>query len=188
MRAAVWIVARLAEGLDHAHSRGLLHRDLKPANILLAADGTPMLLDFNLAAVSQPPPAEGQIGRAMLGGTLPYMAPEHLDAFDPRGTTPADAVDERADIYALGLILFELLTGAHPFPTPAPTPGSAPTDIIRPMIEARRQPPSPRARCPQVPWSLDALVNKCLAFDPAADTPAPATSRRTCDASSTTCR
>src|SRR5262249_46640596 len=124
VQAAVWIVARLAEGLDHAHSRGLLHRDLKPANILLAADGTPMLLDFNLPAESQPPSAEGEIGRAMLGGTLPYMAPEHLDAFDPHGTTPADAVDERADIYALGLILFELLAGEHPIPMPASPPGS----------------------------------------------------------------
>ena len=53
IEAAVWIVARLAEGLDHAHSRGLLHRDLKPANILIAADGTPMLLDFNLAAETE---------------------------------------------------------------------------------------------------------------------------------------
>jgi serine/threonine protein kinase/tetratricopeptide (TPR) repeat protein len=165
-RAAVWIVARLAEGLDHAHSRGLLHRDLKPANILIAADGTPMLLDFNLAAETQPPSAEGQIGRAMLGGTIPYMAPEHLDAFDPRGTTPANAVDERADIYALGLILFEVLAGGHPFPMPGPAPGTAPSDIIGPMIEARRRPPSLRARCPQVPPSLDALVSKCLAFDP----------------------
>ena len=49
VQAAVWIVARLADGLEHAHSRGLLHRDLKPSNVLLAADGTPMLLDFNLA-------------------------------------------------------------------------------------------------------------------------------------------
>ena len=55
IQAAVWIVARLAEGLDHAHSRGLLHRDLKPSNILLAADGTPMLLDFNLSAETARP-------------------------------------------------------------------------------------------------------------------------------------
>jgi serine/threonine protein kinase/tetratricopeptide (TPR) repeat protein len=166
VQAAVWIVARLAEGLDHAHSRGLLHRDLKPANILLAADGTPMLLDFNLAAETQPSLAEGEIGRAMLGGTLPYMAPEHLDAFDPHGTTPVDAVDERADMYALGLILFELLAGEHPFPMSASPTGSALSGMIGPMIEARRRPPSLRARCPQVPWSLDAVVAKCLEFDP----------------------
>src|SRR5262249_30072203 len=59
LEAAVWIIARLAEGLDHAHTRGLLHRDLKPSNILIAADGTPMLLDFNLAAETGPPDADG---------------------------------------------------------------------------------------------------------------------------------
>ena len=120
IQAAVWIVARLAEGLEHAHSRGLLHRDLKPANILLAADGTPMLLDFNLAADLLPEVGEGEIRRALIGGTLPYMSPEHLDAFNPRGSTAPDAVDERSDIYALGLMLFEMLAGEHPFPEPPP--------------------------------------------------------------------
>ena len=56
----------------------------------------------------------------MLGGTLPYMSPEHLDAFDPDGTTPPDAVDERSDLYSLGLILFEMIAGEHPFPEPPP--------------------------------------------------------------------
>ena len=102
IQAAVWIVARLAEGLEHAHARGLLHRDLKPSNILLAADGTPMLLDFNLAVENPVDSPEGEIQRALIGGTLPYMSPEHLDAFNPCGTTSADAVDERSDIYAPG--------------------------------------------------------------------------------------
>ncbi len=56
----------------------------------------------------------------MVGGTLPYMAPEHLDAFNPNGSTPPEAVDERSDIYALGLILFEMIAGEHPFPEPPP--------------------------------------------------------------------
>jgi serine/threonine protein kinase/tetratricopeptide (TPR) repeat protein len=167
VQAAAWIAARLAEGLDHAHSRGLLHRDLKPANILLAADGTPMLLDFNLAVESQPQSTDGEIGRALLGGTLPYMAPEHLDAFGRRGADGVEAVDERADIYALGLILFELLSGEHPFPVPTPPPGMSPVDVIREMVETRRHPASLKSRCPQVPWSLDALVAKCLEFEPA---------------------
>jgi eukaryotic-like serine/threonine-protein kinase len=166
VQAAVWIVARLTEGLDHAHSRGLLHRDLKPANILIAEDGTPMLLDFNLAAESRPRSSEGEIGRAMVGGTLPYMAPEHLDAFSLRGTTAADVVDERSDIYAMGLILFEMLAGEHPFPTSLQPPGISPTEMIAQMIEARRRTPSLRVQCPQVPWSLDALVAKCLSFEP----------------------
>ncbi len=165
VQAAVWIVARLAEGLEHAHSRGLLHRDLKPANILLAADGTPMLLDFNLAAENHPESSEGEVRRALIGGTLPYMAPEHLDAFNPRGATAPEAVDERADIYALGLILFEMLAGEPPFPTPPP--GTTAFEAIEILTESRRCKPSLRARCSQVPWSLDALVAKCLEFDPA---------------------
>jgi eukaryotic-like serine/threonine-protein kinase len=167
IQAAVWILTRLAEGLEHAHSRGLLHRDLKPANILLAADGTPMLLDFNLSVQRNPDPrtrmGEGQ--RALIGGTLPYMSPEHLDAFDPHGTTSAGAIDERSDIYALGLILFEMIGGEHPFPSPPP--GTPVLEAIGLMIACRKRIPSLRARCPQVPWSLDALVAKCLDFDPA---------------------
>ncbi|MFO0909332.1 MAG: protein kinase [Isosphaeraceae bacterium] len=128
VQAAVWIIARLAEGLEHAHSRGLLHRDLKPSNILIAADGTPMLLDFNLSTLSGPcDPDEGE--KAMLGGTLPYMAPEHLDAFHPEIKGPVEAVNERSDIYALGLILFEMIAGEHPFPEPPP--GTPLLEVIR---------------------------------------------------------
>jgi tetratricopeptide (TPR) repeat protein len=166
IQAAVWIVARLAEGLDHAHSRGLLHRDLKPANILIAADGTPMLLDFNLAADVNPERelAEGA-QKALLGGTLPYMAPEHLEAIGSVGEQPVPDVDERSDLYALGLILFEIIAGEHPFP--GPESGLTPRSTIRAMIEDRRQPaPSLRARCSEVPWSLDALVRQCLDPEP----------------------
>jgi serine/threonine protein kinase/tetratricopeptide (TPR) repeat protein len=165
IQAAVWIVARLADGLEHAHSRGLLHRDLKPSNILLAGDGTPMLLDFNLSVLALPQPAETDARRAFVGGTLPYMSPEHLDAFNPRGSTAPEAVDERSDIYALGLILFEMLAGEHPFPE-AP-PGGSLQGAIELLSASRRHVPSLRARCPDLPWSLDALVSKCLEFDPA---------------------
>src|SRR5262249_45532420 len=72
----LWIGERLADGLAHAHERGILHRDLKPANVLLTDDGQPMLLDFNLSA-----DLKGGLCRARVGGTLPYMAPEHLAAF-----------------------------------------------------------------------------------------------------------
>jgi serine/threonine protein kinase/tetratricopeptide (TPR) repeat protein len=164
VHAAVWVIARLAEGLEHAHSRGLLHRDLKPSNILIAADGTPMLLDFNLSTTTELRSLEeGQ--RAMLGGTLPYMSPEHLDAFNPEGTTRADAVNERSDIYALGLILFEMIAGDHPFPEPPP--GLPLLDMIRLMTDLRKQAPSLREHRPTVPWSLDAITAKCLDPDPA---------------------
>ena len=188
IQAAVWIVARLAEGLDHAHSRGLLHRDLKPANILLAADGTPMLLDFNLSADSRPRSSDGEAGRAMIGGTLPYRAPEHLGAFLPRATDSPIAIDERADIYAMGLILFEVLAGEHPLPLPPTHPGTSPIETIQRMIEDRRGPSSLRARCPEVPWSLDALVTKCLNSTRDAAMAAHATWPKTCGGSSTTGR
>ncbi len=163
VRASAWIGARLAEGLEHAHSRGLLHRDLKPSNILIAADGTPMLLDFNLAADCVNP-EEGD--RAMMGGTLPYMAPEHLDAFNPQGSTPPEAVDERADIYALCLILFEMIARQHPFPEP---PAGRPLlETVRIMTEERRGPvPSVRAFNPEVPRGLDAIIRKGMDPDPA---------------------
>jgi serine/threonine protein kinase/tetratricopeptide (TPR) repeat protein len=165
IEAAVWIVARLADGLEHAHSRGLLHRDLKPSNVLMAGDGTPMLLDFNLSVEAAPLPDETEVRRAFIGGTLPYMSPEHLDAFNPRGSTSPEAVDERSDIYALGLILFEMLAGEPAFPE-VPSGGSL-LELIELMIAGRRQVPSLRGRCPEIPWSLEALVAKCLEFDPA---------------------
>ncbi len=167
IQAAVWIVARLAEGLDHAHCRGLLHRDLKPANILVAADGTPMLLDFNLAAETEPQLDPGdQANKALLGGTFPYMSPEHLDAFDPEGSTCVGDVDERSDLYSLGLVLFEMIAGCSPFPEPAA--GLPPAEAIRLRVADRRRTPVPslRAVCPEVPWSLDALVAQCLDPDP----------------------
>ena len=79
-RAAAQIVAQLADGLNHAHERGIYHRDIKPSNILLAADGTPMLLDFNLAEDLNSPQARAS---ATLGGTVSYMSPEHLRAWPP---------------------------------------------------------------------------------------------------------
>ncbi len=165
VQASVWIAARLAEALEHAHERGILHRDLKPSNILIASDGTPMILDFNLSAdVLESGPEAG--ARAMLGGTLPYMAPEHLDAFNPKGSTPPEAVNERSDLYALGLILFEMVTGQHPFDDPPA--GVSLSESLRVMIAERTgDPPSAREMNPQVPWSLDAILRKCLQANPA---------------------
>ena len=103
VQAVLWLVARLADGLAHAHERGILHRDLKPANILLGDDGEPLLLDFNLAADTK---LRSHASAALIGGTLPYMAPEHLQALKDGTRLP----DARSDLYSLGAILFELLT------------------------------------------------------------------------------
>src|SRR5262249_14416532 len=104
--AVLWLGACLADGLAHAHERGILHRDVKPANVLLTDDGTPMLLDFNLGQDVK------SGGEAFIGGTLPYAAPEQLRAFQ----TNAGGVDARADVYSLGVLLHELLTGRSAFP------------------------------------------------------------------------
>jgi eukaryotic-like serine/threonine-protein kinase len=102
--AAAWIVARLAEGLQHSHSRGVLHRDIKPSNVLLGMDGQPLLLDFNLAQVTR-----GERVRVVLGGTINYMAPEHLRLLAARDPAGARQVDHRADIYSLGMVLLAAL-------------------------------------------------------------------------------
>jgi serine/threonine protein kinase/Tfp pilus assembly protein PilF len=155
-RAIQWIGAKIAEALFHAHSRGLLHRDVKPGNILLAADGRPMLLDFHLAADKW-----GDVDGKYLGGTLPYMAPEHLEAFATEGEAPAEAVDERSDIYSLGVVLFELLTGRHPFKPVLLSPRSQ--EGIAALVRARRAgAPSLRTINPRISPSLEAAVRKCL--------------------------
>ena len=101
-KAVAWIVARLAEALDYAYSRGVLHGDVKPSNILLTADGEPMLLDFNLAVGWRSPGGEDLPGDT--GGTLAYMAPERLRAVaqPEHAVVPKAADRHRADLYALG--------------------------------------------------------------------------------------
>ena len=110
-KAVAWVVARLAEALDHAHRLGVAHGDLKPANILLTADGHPLLFDFNLAVDWGHCNPSGD-----LGGTLAYLAPERLKAVAEPGapTIPRARDRHKADIYAMGLILRECLGGAPP--------------------------------------------------------------------------
>ncbi len=155
--AVLWLGARLADGLAHAHERGILHRDLKPANVLFADDGEPMLLDFNLAADTK---FRIHASAALVGGTLPYMAPEQLTAY--RDLTLCD--DPRSDLYALGVILFELLTGRHPFPIHRGSVGE-----ILPRMIADRSGPPPRLRPinPAVSPAVEAIVRRCLEPEPA---------------------
>ncbi|HEX8204259.1 MAG TPA: protein kinase [Isosphaeraceae bacterium] len=155
VQAVLWVAARLAGGLAHAHERGILHRDLKPANVLLTDEGQPMLLDFNLAEDLRSRPADG----GGVGGTLSYMAPEHLDAC--RGG--ARPVDARSDLYALGVILYELLTGRRPFPSP-----DGPSDeLIDRMIRDRLgAPPWVRPWNQAVTPATESIVRRCLEPDP----------------------
>jgi tetratricopeptide (TPR) repeat protein len=108
VEAVCGIGAALADALEYAHSRGLVHLDVKPSNVLIAADGVPMLLDFHLA---RGPLAGGDAPPAWLGGTPEYMAPELAAAVAAvqRSARVPGAVDGRADIYSLGLLLTEAL-------------------------------------------------------------------------------
>ena len=159
-QAMAWWGARMAEALGHAHDRGVLHRDVKPSNVLVTDDAMPMLLDFNLArevAVDDPeaPPH-------VLGGTLDYMAPEHLEAL-AEGTV--DGVDGRSDIYGLGVVLYEALMGVRPFTTPreALSVGEA---LLTAAAMRRSGAPRLRTIRPEVPAALEAVVRRCLAPEP----------------------
>jgi serine/threonine protein kinase/tetratricopeptide (TPR) repeat protein len=156
VQAVLWIGARLADGLAHAHERGILHRDLKPANVLLADDGQPILLDFNL---SEDTKLRSSASAAFAGGTLPYMAPEQLAAFHER----VACAEARGDLYSLGVILYELLAGRHPFPLRR----ESLEDALPRMIEDRLPPP-PRLRPdnPAVSPAVEAIVRRCLEADP----------------------
>jgi serine/threonine protein kinase len=146
-QAVCWLGTCLADALHYAQERGLVHLDLKPSNVLLAADGQPMLLDFHLARAPLP---AGAPAPAWLGGTPAYMAPEHqaaLAAVRERRPIPA-AVDGRADIYALGLLLHEALGG------------SLSGAVGTPARTLRRS-------NPQVTVGLADILARCLAPDPA---------------------
>jgi len=104
--------AQLAGALDYAHRRGVLHRDVKPANVLITGDATPKLADFNISYSSK---VEGTTPAAYFGGSLAYMSPEQLDACNPSHAATPDDLDGRADLYSLGVVLWELLYGQRPF-------------------------------------------------------------------------
>ncbi len=146
--AVCWIGAKLAGALEFAHQLGILHRDIKPANILINSYGRPFLADFNLATSQEPNTQDA------FGGTLPYMAPEHLHAFATKKPDDMQKVDERADLYSLGVVLFELATGDRPY-------------SLDDLLGDERQPvASLKHLRPEVPASLDAIIRTCLALNP----------------------
>lgn len=133
--AVAWLGVQLGRALDDAHRRGVLHRDVKPANVLLSAEGVPKLADFNVSMAG----AVGRAGAAAtLGGSIGYMAPEHLAAIGGLpGTTPDD-VAERADLYSLAVLLWELWQGRRPFATQGEVDSW--TDALAQQIVARDEP------------------------------------------------
>lgn len=146
----VQIVRHLAAGLQHAHRYGIVHRDLKPANVLIADDETPMLLDFNLSDRV----TTDSMAYLLIGGTLPYLAPEHL-----RSLLTGDRVMPSSDIYSLGVILYQLLTRKLPFPL---RDGQFADRIERMILDRAEARVSARSLNAHVPPSLDAIIDKML--------------------------
>ena len=142
--------AGIADALHNAHRHGFLHRDLKPGNVVLTADGHPKILDFGLAVLL----SGGATGRmtipGMIVGSLPYMAPEQLFG---------EADDTRTDVYALGVLLFEMITAQRPFVK------DRPESLMFAIINTAA--PSVRSLRPDMPDTLDRLVGECLRKDPA---------------------
>ena len=150
---AAEIVRKIALALEHAHRAGIVHRDLKPANVMLAADGEPVVMDFGLAKrVVDVDPNEAKLTRdGGLLGTVSYMAPEQVKGEN-------SAIGPATDVYALGVMLFEMLTGRTPF-------AGGMTAVIGQILAA----PSPPVRefRPEADARLEAVCRKAMAKSPA---------------------
>jgi serine/threonine protein kinase len=158
-RGEAWpIIQQMAEGLFAAHRAGVIHRDFKPSNVILtgAANGLrAVVTDFGLARAATTleltagHPAESLSTTGQLLGTFAYMAPEQLEGKEVTNAT---------DVYALGLVIYEMLTGRSPFPKDAPLAGA--------FLRVKEQPPSPRTHVPEIDQIFEETVMQCLRTDP----------------------
>ena len=153
-RKAVDLAVQICRGLAAAHARGIIHRDLKPENLFLTRDGRLKILDFGLAKLSESPEREQELQKAgagtatepgMLLGTVGYMSPEQA-----RG----QAADARSDVFALGAVLYEMLSGRRAFT------GATPADRLSAVLND--DPPSLTAAKSSVPAALERIVMRCL--------------------------
>jgi serine/threonine-protein kinase len=147
IREVLSFATKLSSALAAAHSLNILHRDIKPGNILVDDDGEPYLADFGLARLIG---EHGLTHHGVFVGTPHYASPEQVTL---------DPLDERSDIYALGLVIFEMATGRRPFEA----------DTVAEILAMQRctPPPDPATISPAIPGELGAIILRCLAKDPA---------------------
>lgn len=147
IRAIVAILVQVCQGLEFAHSRGIVHRDIKPSNIRLLEDGTVKLMDFGIAKSLEGGTKLTQTGIAL--GTAGYLAPEQIQG---------QAVDARTDVFSLGVVAYEMVTGDRPFA------GANLSNILYMVLN--QDPPPPSQLREDVPPELDAIIRRCLAKNP----------------------
>ena len=145
-KKAVFITKQICEGLAEAHSLGIIHRDLKPQNVMLDKQGNVRIMDFGIARSLF---TKGLTETGMLIGTPEYMSPEQVEGI---------VVDDRSDIYSLGVILYEMLTGQVPFE------GNTPMSVA--LKHKTDTPANPRTFNAAIPEDLNRLILKCLEKDP----------------------
>lgn len=139
---ALKIIYQCCQGLDYAHKKGIIHRDIKPSNIMINKQNVVKIMDFGLAKVAG---EETLTDAGSLSGTVMYMSPEQL---------LGEKLDKTTDIYALGLVFYELVTGAHPFPG---------GDVAYHHIHTKPKPPQELR--PEIPGNLNDIILKCIEKD-----------------------
>ncbi|HEY7356328.1 MAG TPA: serine/threonine-protein kinase [Ktedonobacterales bacterium] len=149
LREAASILYQVAQALHEAHQHGLVHRDVKPANILMAPGERAVLADFGIACALADQREKGLTQAGMGIGTAEYMSPEQACG---------NPVDHRADVYALGVVLFQALTGRVPF--------AASDHFTTVYMQIHEPPPAPRSINPNIPPAVEAVILKALAKDP----------------------
>jgi serine/threonine-protein kinase len=147
---AALLVRKLALAMQEAHARGVIHRDLKPANVLLRPDGEPVIMDFGLARRGGDPQTEGLTRQGDVIGTIEYMSPEQFEGDNA-------AVGPASDVYSLGVVLYELLTGRRPFA------GSTASTVAAIVL---KPPPRPGELRPGLPARLEEICLKAMAKRP----------------------